>query len=184
MAKQSADAARSGELKILPPEFKQVWYKWLDNIRDWCISRQLWWGHRVPAFFVEKKDAGAESGFAPAYPAKEGDDATMDMRNWVAASSDEEALAAAAKKTGVAAAELRVSQDPDVLDTWFSSGLLPFTAFGWPDEKWVFGAGAGAGGGGGDVAAAAALLLVRLVLVPTLRADPHPHYPYYQARRL
>ena len=55
MAKQSIEAVRSGELRILPAFHEQTWYRWLENIRDWCISRQLWWGHRIPAYFATRK---------------------------------------------------------------------------------------------------------------------------------
>lgn len=56
MAKRSADAVRNGDLKILPKDQEKTWFQWLDNIRDWCVSRQLWWGHQIPAWFATKKD--------------------------------------------------------------------------------------------------------------------------------
>lgn len=55
MAKMAQEAERSGDLKILPEEHVKTWHNWLDNIRDWCVSRQLWWGHRIPAYFATKK---------------------------------------------------------------------------------------------------------------------------------
>ena len=55
MAKRATDAVRNGELKIVPAEQEKTWFNWLDNIRDWCVSRQLWWGHQIPAWFVTKK---------------------------------------------------------------------------------------------------------------------------------
>ena len=55
MAKRAADAVRNGELKIIPEEHEKTWFQWLDNIRDWCVSRQLWWGHQIPAWFATKK---------------------------------------------------------------------------------------------------------------------------------
>eukprot|EP00904_Undaria_pinnatifida_P012931 jgi/Undpi1/8769/HiC_scaffold_25.g11231.m1 len=90
MAKRAVDAVKNKELRIEPPMHEKTWYQWLDNSRDWCISRQLWWGHRIPAYF-----------------------ATVDGEKPV----DQVCLA----------------QDDDVLDTWFSSGLFPFSVFGWPD---------------------------------------------------
>jgi valyl-tRNA synthetase len=55
MAKRATDAVRNGDLKIVPAEHEKTWYHWLDNIRDWCVSRQLWWGHQIPAWFAMKK---------------------------------------------------------------------------------------------------------------------------------
>lgn len=56
MAKRAADSVRNGELKIVPADHEKTWFHWLDNIRDWCVSRQLWWGHQIPAWFATKKD--------------------------------------------------------------------------------------------------------------------------------
>eukprot|EP00962_Isochrysis_galbana_P010827 scaffold3013_cov113-Isochrysis_galbana.AAC.6 len=112
MAKRATDAVRSGELKIMPKEHEKTWYGWLDNIRDWCVSRQLWWGHRIPAYF----------------PTVNGVEVPV-----VVASSMDEALALVAEREGCALSEVSVVQDEDVLDTWFSSGLFPFSCLGWPD---------------------------------------------------
>ena len=93
------------ELKFYPPKYKNTYRHWMENIKDWCISRQLWWGHRIPAYFLP------EGGY-------------------VVASTDEEALKLAKEKTGNAAltmADLR--QDEDCLDTWFSSWLWPISLF-------------------------------------------------------
>lgn len=114
LAKQSADAVRNGELEIVPPQFKETWYRWLDNIHDWCISRQLWWGHRIPAYEASCTSSGSSV--------------------WVAGRNEDEARGRAAKKLGVDAEAITLSQDEDVLDTWFSSGLFPFSVFGWPDQ--------------------------------------------------
>jgi valyl-tRNA synthetase len=78
MAKRSTDAVRNGELKIVPAEHEKTWFQWLDNIRDWCVSRQLWWGHQIPAWFATKK---GETGVLK-----------MDMKNndrWIVARSEE-----------------------------------------------------------------------------------------------
>jgi len=91
----------------------------MDNIRDWCVSRQLWWGHRIPAYFASVEGQ------------PKGDDAT----SWVVARSEDEARAQAAARFGVPEARIVLEQDEDVLDTWFSSGLFPFSTFGWPDEQ-------------------------------------------------
>ena len=120
MAKRSADAVRNKELAIVPAQFEKTWYSWLDNIQDWCISRQLWWGHRIPAYYAHP--AGADSSAAE-----------EDMNRWVIASSLEAAEKLAAERFPGEA--LRLEQDPDVLDTWFSSGLFPFSVMGWPTQS-------------------------------------------------
>ena len=116
MAARAIKAVDDGELKIFPEEFVTDWRKWHENIRPWCISRQLIWGHRIPAFRVSVDGAAMEGG-----------------DEWVAAATAEEALAKAAAKLGVDKSRVSVEQDPDVLDTWFSSALLPFSSLGWPE---------------------------------------------------
>jgi len=102
-----------GEQKLtITPEFHhQTWYHWLENIQEWCISRQLWWGHRIPAYKVVDP------------PQKE--------EQWFSAANEKEAEQKAMKKLGLK--KVKVEQDSDVLDTWFSSGLFPFSVMGWPD---------------------------------------------------
>lgn len=102
----SLEAVRSGQIKFVPENWSTTYYQWLENIQDWCISRQLWWGHQIPAWYDE-------SG-----------------RVFVAR-SEEEALAQA-RAAGVEGARLR--RDEDVLDTWFSSALVPFSSLGWPEQ--------------------------------------------------
>eukprot|EP00569_Conticribra_weissflogii_P003433 CAMPEP_0171335086 /NCGR_PEP_ID=MMETSP0878-20121228/5099_1 /TAXON_ID=67004 /ORGANISM="Thalassiosira weissflogii, Strain CCMP1336" /LENGTH=1096 /DNA_ID=CAMNT_0011836297 /DNA_START=109 /DNA_END=3399 /DNA_ORIENTATION=- len=123
MAKRSTDAVRKGELKILPAEHEKTWFQWLDNIRDWCVSRQLWWGHQIPAWFATKK---GEEGVLK-----------TDMKNndrWVVARNEEDAFAKAVNLLGCSKDEIILERDEDVLDTWFSSGLFPFSVMGWPDN--------------------------------------------------
>uniref|UniRef100_A0A3Q3F1S8 Valine--tRNA ligase n=1 Tax=Labrus bergylta TaxID=56723 RepID=A0A3Q3F1S8_9LABR len=122
MGKAAADAVREGRLKIIPDHHHKTWYNWLDNIRDWCISRQLWWGHRIPAYFVTVNDASV----------KPGED--MDGHYWVSGRTEEAAKEKAAKRFNVSADKITLRQDEDVLDTWFSSGIFPFSIFGWPNE--------------------------------------------------
>ena len=117
-AQRAVEAVRTGELSILPKEHENTWYRWLENIHDWCISRQLWWGHRIPAYKVLLRQG----------------DAVKDNDVWVAAHDEAEAIAKGAAKLGVKPEEVTVEQDPDVLDTWFSSGLFPFSVFGWPRQ--------------------------------------------------
>ncbi|CAF1320643.1 unnamed protein product [Adineta ricciae] len=120
MAERSIEAVRTKELKILPNIFEPVWYRWLEDIRDWCISRQLWWGHRIPSYFVSSPDIE---------PGSETDD-----KYWVSAHSRDEALDKAVQRFNVSKDKIQLQQDEDVLDTWFSSGLFPFSSFGWPME--------------------------------------------------
>ena len=105
LAERALDATRSGRTRILPERFEKTWEHWLTGIRDWNVSRQLWWGHRVPAWYCP-------DGHVTVSP--------------------EEAGPAACEVCGRPAAELQ--QDPDIFDTWFSSGLWPFSTLGWPDD--------------------------------------------------
>lgn len=120
LAQKSVDAVKNGELEIIPPAYKNTWYHWLNNIQDWCVSRQLWWGHRVPAYRARVEATENRTG----------------QEAWVIARSDEEARQKAAKTFGdlVDPSSILLEQDEDVLDTWFSSGLFPFSVFGWPNE--------------------------------------------------
>ena len=102
LAKPALEAVRDGRIRIVPERFEKVYFNWLENIRDWCISRQLWWGHRIPAWHCEEC---GEITVARVDPTE-------------------------CEHCG--SAEIR--QDPDVLDTWFSSGLWPFSTLGWPEQ--------------------------------------------------
>eukprot|EP00727_Mastigamoeba_balamuthi_P002010 m51a1_g11806 putative valine--trna ligase (1185) ;mRNA; f:346372-351255 len=120
MAEASMQAAREERLRIYPESARADWFRWLENIRDWCISRQLWWGHRIPAYLVSINGKPASN---------------PDMDDgWVCARTEAEARAKAAKRFGVSEESIGLEQDPDVLDTWFSSGLFPFSTMGWPEQ--------------------------------------------------
>lgn len=123
MAKKATDAVRNGELRIVPDFHEATWYRWLDNIRDWCVSRQLWWGHRIPAYFVRLPNEDRVDKNEP-----------QNSDRWFVARSESEARIQAAIKLNVDASTLILEQDEDVLDTWFSSGLFPFSVFGWPNN--------------------------------------------------
>ena len=114
-----------GRMKIHPLKMHdQTWYNWLDNVKDWCVSRQLWWGHRIPAYRVVKP-VQTTSGVSGGPLSNDGP--------WFVARSLEEAKEQAAKSLGIPSLEIEMEQDSDVLDTWFSSGLLPMSGLGWPD---------------------------------------------------
>ncbi|HET7029906.1 MAG TPA: valine--tRNA ligase, partial [Candidatus Limnocylindrales bacterium] len=105
LAAKALAATREGRTRIVPEHFEKTWEHWLTTIRDWNVSRQLWWGHRIPAWYCP-------DGHVTVSDAAGGPDACAEC--------------------GRGAAELR--QDPDIFDTWFSSGLWPFSTLGWPDE--------------------------------------------------
>ncbi|KAL6124843.1 hypothetical protein ACLB2K_077352 [Fragaria x ananassa] len=111
LAEKALQAVEKGDLKLIPERFDKIYNHWLSNIKDWCISRQLWWGHRIPVWYIVGKDCEEE---------------------YIVARSFEEALGKAQEKYG---RDAKIYQDPDVLDTWFSSALWPFSTLGWPDES-------------------------------------------------
>ena len=106
LAEKALEVVRNGQIEIKPKRWEKVYYNWLDNIRDWCISRQIWWGHRIPAYY------GPDNHI-------------------FVAKNDEEAKAQAFKHYGK---EVELRQEEDVLDTWFSSALWPFSTMGWPEK--------------------------------------------------
>ena len=101
LAEPAIAAVKEGKTKFVPDRFSKIYYNWMENIRDWCISRQLWWGHRIPAWYCEECGEMTVSREDPACCPKCGG---------------------------------KLHQDEDVLDTWFSSALWPFSTLGWPEE--------------------------------------------------
>ncbi|XP_059052119.1 valine--tRNA ligase isoform X1 [Achroia grisella] len=155
MAAEAIKAVKSGELKIIPEVHEKIWYHWMEEIRDWCISRQLWWGHRIPAYRViapiQDEDRVDQTKTAPRRRrTRSGRKKSCRIRArrllppsgttktqeeiWVSAHTEEEALSKAAVKLDVPKDQIKLARDEDVLDTWFSSGLFPFSIFGWPDQ--------------------------------------------------
>ncbi|WKA07110.1 hypothetical protein VitviT2T_024974 [Vitis vinifera] len=122
IANEALDAVMDDEnrkIEIIPKQYAADWKRWLENIRDWCVSRQLWWGHRIPAWYVTLEDDKMKE--LGAY-----------TDHWVVARNEEEAQIEASRM--FPGKNFQISQDPDVLDTWFSSGLFPLTVLGWPDD--------------------------------------------------
>ncbi len=121
-AKRAIDDVKNGKLKIIPKTYERNWFEFLEKIREWCISRQIWWGHRCPIYLVRIQGV-----------LENPDHSNND--HWVAAKSEQEAIEKASKKWNVAKNKISVKQDDDVPDTWFSSGWIQTRAFGWPDEN-------------------------------------------------
>ncbi|CCH61710.1 hypothetical protein TBLA_0F01680 [Henningerozyma blattae CBS 6284] len=117
MAKEAIKAVKNGEINIAPKSSEAEYFHWVNNIQDWCISRQLWWGHRCPVYFVH-------------IDGEEND--PNDGKYWVAGRTEEEAQAKAEAK--FPNTKFTLERDEDVLDTWFSSGLWPFSTLGWPNK--------------------------------------------------
>jgi len=109
IVKPAIEAVKADDVKIYPTKFKKVYYNWLENINDWCISRQLWWGHRIPAWYAE--------------------DGSL-----VVAKNEKRAIEKF-KEKGLNVTSENIRQDEDVLDTWFSSWLWPFSVFNWSEDS-------------------------------------------------
>jgi valyl-tRNA synthetase len=119
LAKPALQAVDSGETQIIPERFEKIYRMWLEDIKDWCVSRQLWWGHRIPVWYVfDSEDAASAS------------DGVSDR--YIVARNESEALAKAKDLYGESVA---LRQEVDVLDTWFSSALWPFSTLGWPNTE-------------------------------------------------
>jgi valyl-tRNA synthetase len=112
LAAPALKAVREAQTRFVPTNWEKTYFEWLENIQPWCVSRQLWWGHQIPVWY------------GPGFPG--------DPSDIFVAETEQEAYAAAREKHP--AGELSLVRDPDVLDTWFSSALWPFSTLGWPDE--------------------------------------------------
>ncbi|CCD54916.1 similar to valyl-trna synthetase [Botrytis cinerea T4] len=117
MADEAIKVVKSGEIKIKPESAEKSYLRWMENINDWCLSRQLWWGHQAPMYFAQIEG-------------DENDESNGDR--WFAGRTEEEAEAKA--KKALPGKTFKLKRDEDVLDTWFSSGLWPFATMGWPKK--------------------------------------------------
>lgn len=119
MAKRALSEVLSGRLQIVPNNFEIDWENWLENCQDWCISRQLWWGHQIPVYKITNITHI---------------DDEQDL--WVAAHNEMDAMIIAKNRFPMFDNNIQLKRDQDVLDTWFSSALLPLSAFGWPHNTY------------------------------------------------
>jgi len=122
MAKEAAEATKSNQVKIFPQSWTKPYLLWLDNLKDWCISRQIWWGHRIPIWYCVKEGSETLSADqSPKHP-------SLKTQCPPITSKDKPKNCEKCKGT-------KLEQDPDVLDTWFSSALWPFSVFHWPQDS-------------------------------------------------
>ncbi len=160
LARAPIEAVRSGAIEIVPKTWEKTWFNWMENIQPWCVSRQLWWGHRIPAWYGPdlRSDGDRLTLSSTAFPERSSTDRVV----FVAESFEDAAKQATAhysqfdrfrngvtvleatnlvdlfdemKEPDPAGERVILQRDPDVLDTWFSSALWPFATLGWPDES-------------------------------------------------
>ena len=121
LAARCREALENADPRFVPERWSKVYRDWLTDIRDWCISRQLWWGHRIPAWFVVSETGGVITDSTPYVVARD--------------EAEAQSKADAQFGGGTHAQPVALEQDPDALDTWFSSGLWPFSTMGWPNAE-------------------------------------------------
>jgi valyl-tRNA synthetase len=140
LAQPALEAVRSGKSNFIPKNWEKTYFDWLKNIQPWCISRQLWWGHQIPAWygpdhkiFVELSEEDAKAAAEAHYGCQVVAEYPASMTVTERVNSKLAQLLALKDRDG-AATQITIARDEDVLDTWFSSALWPFSTLGWPDE--------------------------------------------------
>jgi valyl-tRNA synthetase len=147
LAKRPIEAVRSGEIQIVPKSWEKTWFNWLENIQPWCVSRQLWWGHQIPAWYGPTPDPARgfiwdrSNSTSPVFVAETEEAAKLLAAEHYGTEPSKVHLAADGKEAPAAWLEhggtpdtICLWRDPDVLDTWFSSALWPFATLGWPEK--------------------------------------------------
>jgi valyl-tRNA synthetase len=122
MARNASADLEQGKITIEPEHHHAIWHHFMNNIKDWCISRQLWWGHQIPAYKIAFKERGGIT-----------DVGVKGKDLWIAARSENEAYRKAKLQHNLESHQITLIRDSDVLDTWFSSALFPLSVFGWPN---------------------------------------------------
>ncbi|RHW16700.1 valine--tRNA ligase [Sphingomonas gilva] len=148
LAQPAIEAVRSGAIEIVPKTWEKTFFNWMENIQPWCVSRQLWWGHRIPAWYGPVlegdtlKIAPGDRNAQRLFVAESEEAALAEMcayygegRHVVIVEDDEEAVRRILADAGGERVEVYVTRDSDVLDTWFSSALWPFATIGWPEKE-------------------------------------------------
>ena len=149
LAEPGIDVVREGRVKFVPDRFERMYLNWMENIRDWCVSRQLWWGHRIPVWYSADDDGDRIIVTLPRPGRRQRRRrASAPTTRFVAPGVSHETILAHGTWSGVEATPIvsietpersptgggNLLQENDVLDTWFSSGLWPFSTLGWPEE--------------------------------------------------
>ncbi|MEO1361689.1 MAG: valine--tRNA ligase, partial [Pseudomonadota bacterium] len=141
LAKPAIAAVREGRTKFVPQNWDRTYYNWMENIEPWCISRQLWWGHRIPVWYGPTLDDIAndgpynmKKGFCAGTPSEAMELAKKHYGDRVEVTIAEDGVTSHTIDSNDALQSIELVQDEDVLDTWFSSGLWPFSTQGWPEE--------------------------------------------------
>ena len=152
LAKPAIDAVRNGDIDVVPKTWEKTYFNWMENIQPWCVSRQLWWGHRIPAWYGQRKEEEllvghfspiVETGSNRAIFVAETDEAALqqakeyygpDFEPYFADESNTNELTTLHLTEEGKKQRVELIRDPDVLDTWFSSALWPFGTIGWPEQ--------------------------------------------------
>ncbi len=143
LAKPAIEAVESGKTKFVPENWAKTYFQWMRNIEPWCVSRQLWWGHRIPAWYGPDKDDLDSTKLTKIFVAESGEAAIEIAKEYygseyeITVDDNDDSRTEGfitSGGTGGKITRIGLNRDPDVLDTWFSSALWPFSTLGWPDE--------------------------------------------------